>query len=116
MEFKGTKEKWNIHEDNEIGILIGGYNPISDVCTVHRYGDKTEENANAKLIASAPRMIKTLIRTYLKLQVLSNKNVSNAIETDLTRADLRNTICEALGVKDQELQEYIEQEALKLKQ
>ena len=57
MEFKGTSGKWNIHEDNEIGLLIGGYNPISDVCTVHRYGDKTEENANAKLIASAPELL-----------------------------------------------------------
>jgi len=62
MEFKGTKGKWNIHNDNEIGILVGGYNPISDVCTIHRYGDKIEENANAKLIASAPEMFEMLKR------------------------------------------------------
>lgn len=64
MEFKGTSGKWNIHEDKEIGLLIGGYNPISDVCTVHRYGDKTEENANAKLIASAPELLEALQKIY----------------------------------------------------
>lgn len=59
-EFKGTKGKWNIHNDNEIGLLIGGYNPISDVCTVHRYGDKIEENANAILIENAPELLQSL--------------------------------------------------------
>jgi len=57
MEFKGTKGKWSITTDNEIGILISGFNPLSDITTVHRYGFQEEEDANALLISKAPEML-----------------------------------------------------------
>jgi hypothetical protein len=60
MEFKGTKGKWRITQENEVGILISGFNPVSDILTVHRYGFTKEENANALLISKAPEMLEML--------------------------------------------------------
>ena len=61
MEFKGTRGKWKVSTSNEEEVLISGTTSIIDICSVHRYGDKKEEDANAILISKSPEMLKLLI-------------------------------------------------------
>jgi hypothetical protein len=52
MEFKGTKGKWEVNENLEI---ISGSNIIADCNWLTHF-----DEANAKLIASAPEMLEML--------------------------------------------------------
>lgn len=74
-----------------------------------------EVEATAKLIAAAPELLKTIEKTYLQLQVVSNRNMGFALYTDSIRADLRNVISQVTGKSSQEVQEANEAEALKIK-
>lgn len=64
MEFKGTKTKWLISTNNEMGILISTHPMSRDICTVWKYDDNFLENqeskANALLISKAPQMLEML--------------------------------------------------------
>lgn len=61
-------------------------------------------------------MLKLLIESYLRLQVLSRKegNVMIAIETDPTRAKLRDEISKQTEVEALHVQEFIEAQAHKI--
>lgn len=56
--------------------------------------------------------LEVLKKTYLRLQVLSNKNMVVAGYTDSIRAELRTTISEVTGKSGREVQEECEIEAL----
>ena len=64
MEFKGTKQKWQISTNNEEGILISTHPMSRDICTVWKYDNDFLENqeskANALLISKAPEMLEML--------------------------------------------------------
>lgn len=75
---------------------------------------KTEKEClfNAKLIASAPEMLKELLHTYLNIQILARHSVNMSVKTDSIRAGLRNTISEALGIEEQIVQAWCEGNAM----
>ena len=65
MEFKGTKGKWEVAE-NEYGYLTSVYtdnsqnpNPFRTIC-VSRVNDQVQNNANLLLISKAPEMLEML--------------------------------------------------------
>lgn len=65
MEFKGTKGKWEVAE-NEYGYLTSVYtdnsqnpNPFRTIC-VSRVNDQVQNNANLLLISKAPEMLEFL--------------------------------------------------------
>jgi hypothetical protein len=62
-------------------------------------------------------MLKLLIESYLRLQVISRKenNTLIAIETDSTRANLRDEISKQTDVESLHVQEFIEMQACKIK-
>lgn len=67
MEFKGTKGKWEVAE-NEYGYLTSVYtdnsqnpNPFRTIC-VSRVNDQEQSNANLLLISKAPEMLEMLKR------------------------------------------------------
>ncbi len=71
MEFKGTKDKWRIvretNANNDYITILAGYS--TGICGI--FGKESNENklseeqlANAKLIASAPKLLEALIRIY----------------------------------------------------
>jgi hypothetical protein len=66
MEFKGTKQKWIISTNNEVGVLISTHPMSRDICTVWKYDndflENQESNANALLISKAPEMLEMLDR------------------------------------------------------
>jgi hypothetical protein len=68
MEFKGTKKKWQISTNNEVGVLISTHPMSRDICTVWKYDNNFLENqetkANALLIAKAPEMLEFLMELY----------------------------------------------------
>jgi len=80
MEFKGTKGKWRINKDNEIGILISSNNPMTDILTIFRYGNKLEENSNALLILKAPEMLDMLKTVSNCLWMLNTKGTNELAE------------------------------------
>lgn len=57
-KFKGTNRKWDIHYSNEMAIVVGAYGPMNEICTIHRYSDREEEDANALLIIKALELLK----------------------------------------------------------
>ena len=60
-DFKGTKGKWNI-EKMKYSFLISCDNPNWDICQT--ISDTKIDEANAKLIASAPEMFEMLKQTF----------------------------------------------------
>jgi hypothetical protein len=78
---------------------------------------ETTEQAqtNSENVIEAETDIQTLVNAcrtaYEQLQVLSNLNTSIAIQTDSTRASLRNALSETTGQPGRELQEEVETEA-----
>ncbi len=72
MEFKGTKGKWVIDNEevfiNESGVLV---TPISIenfmIGFIDVYGDQPEDKANALLISKAPEMLDMLQHVSDKL-------------------------------------------------
>ena len=62
LEFKGTKNEWFIDQEESHRMTNGVYcNVISTANTIDIadvYGDDEESQANAKLIASAPLLLK----------------------------------------------------------
>jgi hypothetical protein len=81
MEFKGTKEKWFI-DNEESHIMTNGIycNVISTEKTISLadvYGDDEEAQANALLISKAPEMLE-MLQSVLKLQ---KENYGNGMKT-----------------------------------
>lgn len=69
MEFKGTSGKWFVDVDesgkNEYDVLCNVISTVTDgglkiVGLAEVFGDDEQAKANAKLIASAPELLKTL--------------------------------------------------------
>jgi hypothetical protein len=65
MEFKGTKGKWEVSTDNEVGILMTSKHPQNrDIATIWKYDvtflENQEAKANALLISKAPEMLEML--------------------------------------------------------
>jgi hypothetical protein len=117
------KEKWpfdwQIVDSEGFVIANGGFYTYStddkSLSDVRKKKGNEPCEANAKLIAAAPELLETLKRTYLQLQVVANKHILFALETDSIRADLRNQISLATGKSEREIQETNEAEALKIK-
>jgi len=74
------------------------------------------KNPNAMLIVSAPEMLKTLLISYLKLQVSTLKNMSVGVSVDSVKVGLRNAISDATGIGNEELQAFIENLAYTIKE
>jgi hypothetical protein len=64
MEFKGTKQKWQISTNNEVGILISTHPMSRGICTIWKYDNNFLENqeakSNALLIQKSPEMFEFL--------------------------------------------------------
>lgn len=90
MEFKGTPFTWHVSkEDKSFEVLAGGETKI---CLVALHDMSGEQEANAKLIAAAPELLKAL------QEVLEN-DLSTTNFTKLsvhTRAFVQNRINKAL--------------------
>lgn len=114
MESKHTPAPWAHEMDTETGFLI-----VAERVTVAMTNETEveegnisfeEAEANAKLIASAPKMIRQLCDTY---QYLVNLNIDNWRgrlfgEGQRQLVMLRDLIAESLGLSSQEVQEYFE--------
>lgn len=114
LEFKGSEGNWSYEggDNNSIDIVLDDETTIS-IDRTSRYTNeyvisREKMEYNAILISNAPKMIQTLVSTYIKLNQLSKADISIAIKTDETRAMLRNTIAYALKLTEQEVQEYVE--------
>lgn len=72
MEFKGTKGKWYIDQEeshqmkNNVWCNVISANKTIDLADV--YGDDEEAKANAQLIASAPELLEMLQLTLIELE------------------------------------------------
>lgn len=83
MEFKGTKENWHIqkHYGERISVHAGEYKSICDVWGKSvSYVTNEEMEANAKLIAASPMMLKALqsfVDDFESDYVLDGKVVDN---------------------------------------
>lgn len=100
-KFKGAKGNWYVLGDiidNDMG------NPIAKVQGCF---NSEVERANAKLIASAPKLVKASLASYIKLQQLSNAISVIAVETEAQRCELRDTIASALGLSPIEVQNFV---------
>ena len=118
METKHTKGEW-IRDGKFIYSLIqDGWNKGEPQMVNkfwlsvdgHKHITVEEIEANAKLIAAAPLMLKELILTYLRLQIesLKDKDMKLAVITDYMRASLRNKVAKILDIEDVVLQSEIE--------
>lgn len=85
MEFKGTKGEWLADALIDDGIMLRDENCTRDIATIWRYEDsfleKQEMQANAKLIACAPEMLKMLIKMRYRFD-----NIDLELEELITKA------------------------------
>lgn len=72
-----------------------------------------EGNANCNLFKAAPKLLNALEDAYLQIQMLSNRSLIVAANTDSNRCIYRDLISNATGKTSQEVQEGIEFEAIK---
>jgi len=114
MKTKHTSGKWHYRTGDSVNFceIIGDYETNKCIAVAPKYCfvEKDEAEANGRLIAAAPDMLKELILTYLRLQIesLKDKSMKFAVTTDYMRASLRNKIAKILDVEDIELQSQIE--------
>lgn len=109
LEFKGNQGFWGITEYSDDGM--SSIIRLDDGMTITIQSNENTKDLlehTAFLISNAPKMIQTLVSTYIKLNQLSKSDISFAIKTDETRAMLRNTIAYALKLTSYEVQEYVE--------
>lgn len=98
--FKGTKGKWGVSKQCENHVVSRYF-----ICDTSSYFlGKEEENANAKLIATSPDLLKNAISTVetLKLILENPENKLNTKATILIELCLMNNqrvINEALGIE-----------------
>ena len=87
MEFKGTKDKWNVCSANK--TEVNSFNGIAIAeCGMSQMSSLQEREANAKLIAAAPELLEALqdillvfeeretaipVRTQIKIETAINK-------------------------------------------
>lgn len=82
LEFKGTKGEWEVVKDR---VFIGNTTVQTkdcDICDVEEIGEETE--ANAKLISSAPELLKALIK--IKEYCFENETLTNDIHSIAEKA------------------------------
>lgn len=66
---------------------------------------------NDKLKEDNVRLLSLIEKSYLQLQIESNKNIKTAIETDSLRAQIRNEISAQKGISCEEVQIECESKA-----
>ena len=89
-EFKGTRGEWEVVAQNETGALIIGMNGNESICTV--WGSVDEFEANAKLIACAPEMLKMLenvVSWYGKRDFKTNELYSSNFQEPLIKETIQ---------------------------
>lgn len=67
---------------------------------------------NDKLKEDNARLLRLVEKSYLQLQIESNKSINTAIETDSLRAQLRNEISNQKGITWEMIQTECESEAI----
>lgn len=67
---------------------------------------------NDKLKEDNARLLRLVEKSYLQLQIESNKSINTAIETDSLRAQLRNEISNQKGITWEMVQTECESEAI----
>lgn len=94
-EFKGTPGPWIVvnGDDNFPDIISGNRNGIEIAFTPTYNGDKSEQLANAYLIASAPRLLEVAISL---LEALESENpLSHSDTINLARAEIAKALGES---------------------
>lgn len=113
---KHTEGPWTVSKRRGSYVHINAFEWVALARVVVRMELSSEDNseglANARLIAAAPELLKVLEATYLRLQILSNRNVNFAIDTDRIRATLRNAVSQATGEDAKTVQENCESSAI----
>jgi hypothetical protein len=64
MEFKGTQGDWKVVNETQIAFSQDDFNTKDCDLYEHQYDSFEELIANAKLIASAPDLLKALVSAY----------------------------------------------------
>lgn len=75
MKFKGTKGKWNIDEDKKSNqLVVTNHNETKAIAFLPFHNIDTK--SNAKLIASAPELLESLIQA---LSLLEEANLPDCL-------------------------------------
>lgn len=96
-EFKGTKGKWSIGEQDQYGIQIWCNQSHYVARAYHGGSDRTDDetNANAQLIATAPELLSELQHAVKALEAVSSFGATRPIIESAKRI-----ISKALGKED----------------
>lgn len=126
QELDHTPAPWSIEDQggNSMNIHTSADNYEEyEICAVWNAGPEClqlelqeEAKANSKLITEAPRMLRTICRTYLLMLVKFHHGINETVTSvrismDGTLANLRNDISMATGLECQHIQDTFEEYA-----
>lgn len=93
-KFKGTKGDWEFSKSRGV-IFSEDCDYIADVCGTNATSE--EETANAKLIAAAPDLLKSLSRLLSACNGISGEHVVGLMDLDNASVIAEAAIKKALG-------------------
>lgn len=99
--FKFTKGEWEVFKPDHIGctnVRIGKNNGFCQFVELwHHQNSKEESEANAKLIAAAPKLLDALIELEQRVVMIMSQLVDSPheISNDITIQKVRNAINKA---------------------
>jgi len=109
-----TKGDWKINKFqwNDIDVCVDENNPV---CNIYDTGKAKENEANAKLIAAAPKTAKRLSEVYIHLLNNMDGDVRFTTQGQAMLAGIVGDLADSYGMTQQECQEWHESKAFKLR-